>query len=221
MITEILRGRRAATLDEASRLAAVLDLEPAQLRRAVHLPAALVHAVERPVHGLAIRARAAAASITEAAARLLVAEGVVATPARTTATERDVELDTVIHDVFFDQLDGGVRLEEDVCDAIAGQLLIPDERVANFIGPAGPTARAVVDLIEASPNSSREACCVRDSWSAVKCRRPMLVACTTFTVLLLPEPEITGDCSVAGSFDFGPPPVIKTWDQLVRHHLDG
>lgn len=72
-----------------------------------------------------------------------------------------VKLDTVIHDVFFDQLDRGVRLEEDLCDAIAGQLLIPYERVANFIGPAGPTARAVVDLIEASPNSSREACCVR------------------------------------------------------------
>lgn len=91
VITEIVRERRAATLDEASRLAAVLDVEPAQLRRPIHLPAALVHAVERPVHRLAIRARAAAASITEAAARLLVAQAVVATPARTTATERDVE----------------------------------------------------------------------------------------------------------------------------------
>jgi Zn-dependent peptidase ImmA (M78 family) len=72
-----------------------------------------------------------------------------------------IKLDTAIHDVFFDHLDGGTRFEEDMCDAIAGQLLIPDERVSQYINAKGPTAQAVIDLIEASPNSSREACCVR------------------------------------------------------------
>lgn len=72
-----------------------------------------------------------------------------------------IRLDSAIHDAFFDQPDGGKRLEEDVCDAIAGGLLIPDGRVAEYIDTAGPTARAVVELIESSPNCSRQACCVR------------------------------------------------------------
>jgi len=71
-----------------------------------------------------------------------------------------IKADSDIHDVFFDEADHGVRLEEQVCDAMAAQLLIPDERVDDHLG-GGVTARAVLSLIHASPNSSREACCVR------------------------------------------------------------
>jgi hypothetical protein len=72
-----------------------------------------------------------------------------------------IKRDTEIHDVFFREADGGVRLEEDTCDAIAGELLIPADRVDEHIGANGPTARGVLTLIRATPNSSREACCVR------------------------------------------------------------
>jgi hypothetical protein len=94
-----------------------------------------------------------------------------------------IKLDTIIHDVFFDQPDGGRRFEEDVCDSIAGQLLIPDERVSQHIGAKGPTARSVIELIEASPNSSREACCVRAAERIVGTGHVMLArdGCAQFT----------------------------------------
>lgn len=69
--------------------------------------------------------------------------------------------DTAIHDVFFDQRDGGVVLEEDLCDSIAAELLIPASHVDAIIGASGPTAASVVKLIDATPNASAEACCVR------------------------------------------------------------
>lgn len=72
-----------------------------------------------------------------------------------------IRADTEIHDDFFEESDGGVRLEEDVCDAMAGELLIPDEHVAQYIDKTGPTARSVIGLIRSTPNGSREACCVR------------------------------------------------------------
>jgi transcriptional regulator with XRE-family HTH domain len=90
-ITELLREQRRATADEVERLAAALQVEPADVRRPVGVPAALVHAVERPIHRVGIRVRAAAAGVSEAAARVMVAEAVIATPARTTSGERDVE----------------------------------------------------------------------------------------------------------------------------------
>lgn len=73
---------------------------------------------------------------------------------------RLVEDDTAIHDLLFDEPDGGLRLTEDVCDAVAAELLLPDEYVDRFIGPTGPTARGVLDLMTHSA-ASREACCVR------------------------------------------------------------
>lgn len=72
-----------------------------------------------------------------------------------------IRSDTEIHDVFFEEVDGGIQLEEDVCDAIAGTLLIPVEHVDAHFGGTGPTARTVLDLVAATPNASREACCVR------------------------------------------------------------
>jgi hypothetical protein len=72
-----------------------------------------------------------------------------------------IRLDTGIHDLFFEEPDGGIQLEEDVCDAIAGTLLIPAEHVDAHFGGTGPTARTVLDLVAATPNASREACCVR------------------------------------------------------------
>lgn len=72
-----------------------------------------------------------------------------------------IKADTSIHDVFFDQRDLGERLEEDVCDALAGELLMPSHHVDAHIGADGPTAAAVIDLIASTPNASREACCVR------------------------------------------------------------
>lgn len=72
-----------------------------------------------------------------------------------------IRADTDIHDVFFDQADGGAQLEEDVCDAIAATLLIPASHVDACLGDQGPTARTVADLIASTPGASREACCVR------------------------------------------------------------
>ena len=72
-----------------------------------------------------------------------------------------IRSDAEIHDVFFEEIDGGVRLEEDVCDAIAGTLLIPAEHVDAHFGGTGPTALTVLNLVAATPNASREACCVR------------------------------------------------------------
>lgn len=91
-ITELARGVRRADDTEAAALADVLDVPAARLRGGVSLPGALVRAVERPVHRAAIRARAIAAGMTEAIARLAVAEAVYARPARTAGdTERGVD----------------------------------------------------------------------------------------------------------------------------------
>lgn len=69
--------------------------------------------------------------------------------------------DGAIQDVFFEQRDGGVGLEEHLCDAIAAGLLLPASSVDSIIGPAGPTASDVWELIHSFPNASVEACCVR------------------------------------------------------------
>jgi hypothetical protein len=68
--------------------------------------------------------------------------------------------DATLQDLFPHEPDQGVRLEEEVCDAIAATLLLPDQDVARFIGDRGPTARAVLDLFH-DRRASREACCVR------------------------------------------------------------
>jgi hypothetical protein len=56
--------------------------------------------------------------------------------------------------------DGGSRLEEQIADAFAAQLLLPDSLVDEVIGERGPTATEVADLFDRS-QASREACCVR------------------------------------------------------------
>lgn len=68
--------------------------------------------------------------------------------------------DVDIHDLFADQADGGIALEEDVCDAVAAEILMPDTLVDEVIGVRGPTARDVVALFRRSA-ASREAACVR------------------------------------------------------------
>lgn len=73
---------------------------------------------------------------------------------------RLIAADHDIHDVFLAEDDDGARLEEDVCDAVAAELLLPDTMVDAHIGPAGPSAQSVIDLFHAS-HASREACCVR------------------------------------------------------------
>lgn len=50
--------------------------------------------------------------------------------------------------------------EEFACDAFAARVLLPDEQMANFIEPRGPTAPGVADMVRSS-KASREACCVR------------------------------------------------------------
>jgi Zn-dependent peptidase ImmA (M78 family) len=71
-----------------------------------------------------------------------------------------IRLDKPIHDLFFDHADGGVGLEEDVCDAVAAELLLPDSLVDRFIGNRGPSARSVFELFNEG-GASREAACVR------------------------------------------------------------
>jgi Zn-dependent peptidase ImmA (M78 family) len=73
---------------------------------------------------------------------------------------RLVAEDAALADVFFELSDGGTALEEDICDAIAAEILLPSEVVDEHIGPDGPTARGVAALFHAS-QASREACCVR------------------------------------------------------------
>lgn len=90
-ITDLVRGRRSATELEVVALSKSLGLDREELARGPALPAALVHAVERPVHRTAIRLRAALEGVSEAVARLRVAESVLAMPARTSRAERTVE----------------------------------------------------------------------------------------------------------------------------------
>lgn len=73
----------------------------------------------------------------------------------------DDAADDSIHNTFATLQDGGESFEESVCDAVAGMLLIPDERVKALLGTSEPSARHVADLIDRIPTASREACCVR------------------------------------------------------------
>jgi transcriptional regulator with XRE-family HTH domain len=90
-ITELLRRARTVSEEEANALGKALDVNPNLLRAPASIPAALVHAIERPVHRAALRLCALAQGISESAARMHAAEAVVAMPARTTNQERDVE----------------------------------------------------------------------------------------------------------------------------------
>ena len=56
--------------------------------------------------------------------------------------------------------DVGRALEDDICDAFAAEVLLPDAHVDEFIDAKGPTADSVLDLMRES-KASREACCVR------------------------------------------------------------
>jgi len=77
--------------EEAHRLAAFLGTPTANVLGSVRIPEALARVVQRPLHRIAIRLRAAAASVSEAVMRVTVAEAVMVTPARTTGGERDEE----------------------------------------------------------------------------------------------------------------------------------
>lgn len=112
---------------------------------------------------------------------------------RLSATDPD------LHDAFDEESDGGRRLEEDVCDAVAAELLLPDARVDAYIGERGPTARGVLELFD-NTNASREACCVRAAQRLVGAGHVMLFrdgvarftasAGTSFRVRrMTPQPE--------------------------------
>ena len=53
-----------------------------------------------------------------------------------------------------------VRLEEQVCEAFAAEILLPDEIVRQVIEETEPTARSIADLRDIT-NASRSACAVR------------------------------------------------------------
>lgn len=57
-----------------------------------------------------------------------------------------IRLDTSSPGPVLEEPDGGIGFEEDVCDTIAGTLLIPAEHVDARFGGTGPTARTVLDL---------------------------------------------------------------------------
>lgn len=90
-ITELVRERREATEEEAVALASVLQLPVDRVRRQPAVPAALAHAVERPAHRASVRLRALQGGLSEASARLQVAQEALALSARTSGAERDVE----------------------------------------------------------------------------------------------------------------------------------
>lgn len=87
---------------------------------------------------------------------------------------RLVAEDPMLHDEFDDEPDQGRYLEESVCDAVAAELLLPDDVVGTHIGARGPTARGVLALFEHSA-ASREACCVRAAQRIVGSGHVMLV----------------------------------------------
>lgn len=89
-VIAIVSDTRAATPTEADELAALLDVDPATVRRPVSIPGALVQAIERPIHRAAVQLRAARDGVSEAAARLSAATAVLAMPARTSSADRDV-----------------------------------------------------------------------------------------------------------------------------------
>jgi Zn-dependent peptidase ImmA (M78 family) len=68
--------------------------------------------------------------------------------------------DPEVVDLLTAEPDGGGRLEEQIADAVAAELLLPDSLVDEVIGARGPTAAEVADLFDRS-QASREACCVR------------------------------------------------------------
>lgn len=89
VITGYRRRQRRPTPDEAARIAAHLHVPVTSVSGALPIPYGLARAVQRPVHRIAIRLRAIAEQVTEALMRVRVAEGVLASPARTTGAERD------------------------------------------------------------------------------------------------------------------------------------
>ncbi|WP_353961947.1 ImmA/IrrE family metallo-endopeptidase [Mycolicibacterium hippocampi] len=70
-----------------------------------------------------------------------------------------LDQDPVLADHLFDEADGGVRLEEDICDAFAAMLLVSDQATDLALGSEGLTSRAVIHLFN-STNASREAAAV-------------------------------------------------------------
>jgi len=66
-------------------------------------------------------------------------------------------VDSIV-DAFWEMPDGGASIEEDLADAFAAAVLLPEQTVAEAFS-SGVTAAAVARLWHASP-ASREACCV-------------------------------------------------------------
>lgn len=90
-VTELRRGDRSPTAEEAELLARYLGVPADTIRGQVPIPLPLAWAIERPIHRRHIQARAAANRVTELRMRRTVAEGVMPLAARTTGTaERDV-----------------------------------------------------------------------------------------------------------------------------------
>lgn len=90
-VTELRRGDRSPTDEEAELLARYLGVPAGSIRGQVPIPLPLAWAIERPIHRRHIQARAAAGRVSELRMRRTVAEGVMPLAARTTgAADRDV-----------------------------------------------------------------------------------------------------------------------------------
>jgi hypothetical protein len=90
IITGFKRGDRRATSEEAARLAEYLGVQVSAVSGVIRLPSALIRAVQRPIHRIAMRLSALRAGVSEMAMRILVAERAYALPARTSGADRDV-----------------------------------------------------------------------------------------------------------------------------------
>ena len=91
-VTELRRGDRSATDEEAELLASYLGMPVDDVRGRPSIPVMLARAIERPIHRAHIKSRAVAEHVTEMVMRGTVAEGVMPIAARTTAgVERDVD----------------------------------------------------------------------------------------------------------------------------------
>lgn len=91
-----------------------------------------------------------------------------------------VGLNSGVAEVLYAMTDGGKELEEDVAEAFAARLLLPEREVSPLIGPEGIDAAAIVRLFGGTA-ASREACAV---WAADRLPAPgyVIVAETDGTV---------------------------------------
>lgn len=160
-------ARRAREL--AAPLLSKLDEEAPHLREIASSQESLAPALIELGITVTVAAQAAegcsVAGSCDRTARLITVVQAAMPRMRFTALHELAHLLGDDHDEFQTRLLelGGITrraVEEDVCEAFAAALLLPDEIVDDVLDGIGVTARGVVELVESLSAASREACAV-------------------------------------------------------------